>query len=80
MIASTQRLEDYIEKNKQRLITASSNNTNNIRTDRKITIRGENRKKNNCTNISSDKQGKSLTRKSGHGYEKETLRETLNLF
>ena len=35
MDASIQGLENYIKKNKERLITASSNSICNIRTDRK---------------------------------------------
>ena len=36
--------------------------------------------KNNFMDISRDKQAKSQTRRLGHGQERETLREKLNLF
>ena len=36
--ASIQGLEDYIEKNKENVITAAQNSTDNLRLDRKITI------------------------------------------
>ena len=37
MDASIQKLEDYIKKNKERIITSSSNNTSDIKTSIKIT-------------------------------------------
>ena len=45
----------------------------------KIT-RKQNGKKNNCMDISSDKQAKSHTRKFGHCLERKTFREKLNFF
>ena len=38
------------------------------------------KKKNNSMDISSNKQAKSHTRRLGHGYKRETLREELNIF
>ena len=43
-------------------------------------IGNRNVKKNNFLGISSDKLPKSHTRRLRYGYEKETLREKLNLF
>ena len=56
---SIRRLEDYTKKNKERLITAIRNNTNNISTEQQP--ENKNKKKNNCMDISSDKQAKSHT-------------------
>ena len=39
-----------------------------------------NRKKNNCMDISSEKQGRFHSRRHEHGCEMENLREELNLF
>ena len=39
VVASIQRLEDYIEKRGRRLITATRNNTDNMRTNRMIITR-----------------------------------------
>ena len=39
-----------------------------------------NKKKNNCMDISNDKQVKSHTKRPGHGYKRETLREKLSFF
>ena len=65
-----------IKKSKERLITAASNSTNNVRTNR-TTAKTRNGKKNNCTDISSDKLAKFLKRRTRHGDTKETLREKL---
>ena len=67
--SSIWRLEDYIQKCWGRLIAVNRNNTvstNNNRTN--ITGKQKNGKKNNCMDISSDKQEKSHTRKFGQSW------------
>ena len=59
---SIRGFEDYITKSKERLITATRNNTDNIR----VKIGKRNRKKNNCTDISRDKLAKSHASRHGH--------------
>ena len=55
--ASIQRLKDNIEKRRGRLITASRNNTDNMRINRNtITREKKNGKKNNCMDILSNTQ------------------------
>ena len=76
---SIRGLEDYIKKSWEKLITATRHNTNNTRIKR-TTITIKNWKKNNCMDISSNKQSKILIRGLGHGYKRETLSEKLNLF
>ena len=66
-----------LKKNKG-LITAASNKSDNIRKKQKVENR--NRQKNNCMDISSDKQVKSLARRPGHDSEKETFTKKLNFF
>ena len=61
---SIRRLEDYIKKSKERLITETRNNINSTGINRTITWK---QKKNNCMDITSDKQAKSLTRKFRYG-------------
>ena len=54
--ASIQRIEDYIEKCRERLITANRNNAESMRINRtKITKKNKYRKENNYMGISSDK-------------------------
>ena len=67
-----------LKNSKERLITARSDSIVNIRTYRKTNSRY--RKKNNCMDISRNKQARLLMRRPGHGYERETLRKKLNLF
>ena len=57
--ASIRRFEDFIETSKERLITAISNTSDNIRTNRTTKLRNRNGKKNNCMDISSNKLAKS---------------------
>ena len=52
---SIQRLEDYIKKSKERLITANRNSTENTKVNRKNYLKTKMEKKNNCIDISSDK-------------------------
>ena len=82
---SIRRLEDYIKISKERLITVTRNNTKNTRINgatitRKQTKQKRIGKKNKCMDILSDKPAKCHTRRLGHVYERETLREKLNLF
>ena len=72
--------EDCIKKGKERLITAASNHVSNSRRKQQQKLENRNGKKNNCMNISSNKLAKSYKRIPEHGYEKETLRDKLNLF
>ncbi len=65
-------------KSTQTLITVASNSTYNIKTNK--TIGNRNGKKNKCMDISSDKIAKSHTRRLGHVFKRETLRQKLNLF
>ena len=61
----TQRIN---KKNKERLITATRNNSDSTRTNKtKIGM------KNNCIAISSDKQAKSHSRRLEHGKEGKPL-------
>ena len=71
---SIQGLEEYVEKSKERLIIETRNSKWSIEQQ----LENRNGKKNNCMNISIDKQVKSHMKKIGNG--KETLREKLNLF
>ena len=79
MDASIQILEDYIKKSIERLINATKNSTDIIMIKR-ITTRKQKWNENNYMDISSDKQTKSHVKGLRNGYEKETLREKLNLF
>ena len=70
----TKGLVDYINKSKERLITAANISIGNISIDRKtIKTRKQMGKKNNCMDISSDKLVRLLTRIHGHCYEREIL-------
>ena len=75
--ASIQGFEKYIKKIKERLIIAARNSTDSIMINRPTTRNG---KKNNCMDISSDKQAESHVKRFGHGYEEVTLGENLSLF
>ena len=80
-IAWMHQYEDYVKKSEETLITTASNNSDNIRTNKTIITRKQKwKEKNNCMDISSEKLGKSQTRRTGHGYERETFRDKLNLF
>ena len=66
-----------IEKNKERLITASSNSNGNMKTNRKTKQKKKletemERKKNNCMNISSDKLARLHTWLKKEIFTKET--------
>ena len=65
--ARTGQLEDCIKKSKERLITPTRNNLNNTRINTRTITRKKKLGKNNCMDISSDKQAKSHTRRPGHG-------------
>ena len=79
--ASIWRLKDFMRKSKEILITAASYISDNIRAKRTtIKSRKQKWKEKNSLDISSNKGTKSYTRKRGRGYEKETLKEKLNLF
>ena len=53
--ASIQRLNDYIEKCRERLITATRNNTDNTKPNRtEITRKQKNEKKNNSMDVLND--------------------------
>ena len=79
MDASKWGIKDYIKKSKEKWITVASNTIDNIRINRTIQkLRNRNKKK--CMDISSDKLLRLHTRQCKHGYERETLREKLNLF
>ena len=80
MDALIQGLEDYIKKQrKTNLITMVRNSTDSIMIN-KIATSKHKKKKNNYMDISKSKQVNSHTRRLGHGKERETLREKLNLF
>ena len=56
--------EDYIEKHREKLITATRNNIDNMRINRtKITRKEKWKEKNNCMYILSNKQATSHTKK-----------------
>ena len=66
--AAIQGFADYIKKSKERLITAVSNNCDNIRTNRKKTKTWKQKwVKNNCMGILSDKLEILHTRRPGNG-------------
>ena len=74
--ASIRKIEDYIKKSKERLITAASNSTDNIMTNRTTAkTKKEIRKKKSYWIF----QAKTIERP-GPDYEKETFREKLDLF
>ena len=52
--ASIQRLEDYIDKRRGKLITATRNDTDNTRTNRTIITRKQKWKKNNFMDVLND--------------------------
>ena len=54
-IALIQRLEDYIQKYRGRLITVTRNSIDNRRINRTIITRKQKWEKNNCFDISSNK-------------------------
>ena len=61
------QLEDYIKKHGGRLITAARNKTDNTNIIRIKITRKQNSKKNDCLDISSNKQVKYHTGKLRHG-------------
>ena len=65
-----QRKTDYSDQKK---------NTGNTNINRTKITRKQNRKKNKCMGISSDKQTKFHMKKLGQDYERETFGEKLNL-
>ena len=68
---------------KKGLIIVASKGSDCIRPDKKKNnkkLENRNGKKNNCTDISSDKLVRVHTRRNENGYKKETSREKLNLF
>ena len=71
-------LKTTLKRAEKGLITVANNSIDNIKTKRTKLTRKQ--KWENYMGISSDKQQKSYTRRHGHYYEKETLREKLNLF
>ena len=79
MDALIQELKEYIKRVKKKIITETRNSTDNIMING-TTIRKQKRQKKNNLDISSDKLMKSHMRKTGHGKEREILREKLNLF
>ena len=77
---SIQQPEDYIEKHRGRLITATWNNTDNTRINWKEIAKNNKEKKNNSMDVLSDLQVTYHTRKRGRGKERDILREKLNLY
>ena len=77
--ASIQKLENCI-KCRARVMIATRNNTDNTNINGTEMTRKKMGRKNNCMDISSDKQAKSLMRKLEHVHEREALRGKLNLF
>ena len=78
--ASIHGLKDNIKKSKERLITAATNNTGIIRTTiLKSKIANRNGKKNNSTDISSDKLVRFLTRRRTYGNKRDISKEKMNL-
>ena len=70
-VGSMHRYKDLkitLEKHGRRLITTIGNNTDNTSINRTLITRKQKcEEKNNCMDISCDKQMKSLTRNLGHG-------------
>ena len=73
-------MNQYNDTNKDRTITVASNRTDKIRTSRTRKPRKQKWGKNNCKDISCNKQTRSHTIRPGDDYEKETLRKKLNFF
>ena len=75
--ASEKELENYIKINKERLMTASNNNSGNVSTDTKtMKINKHKRKKNNWVDISSNKLARLNMGRYGKGnlnWETESL-------
>ena len=77
-LPSIQKLEEYIKKSKEKVITAAKKGIG--KKQKYNENKKRNVKKNNCMDISSDKQARLLTRRSGHNHKRETVKEKLNLF
>ena len=79
MDASKRGLDDFINKSKERLTTAASNSTDNIRTNRTTKTRKQKVEEKQLYRFQAKKKkkkmAKSLTRKPGHIYERQTFRE-----
>ena len=78
--ASIQRLEDYVEKRRGWLFTATWNNTDDTKTNWMEITRKQKWKDNNSVDVLNYYEATSQTRKYGRGYECDILREKLNLF
>ena len=65
--ASIPRLEGYIEKHGERLITFTRNNSDYMKTNKMKIIRKQKWEENNSMDILSEKQATSLSRKYGRG-------------
>ena len=77
-LASMHQYNDYIKKRKRKMISATSNNTENTIINRIKLNRKVKWEENNCIDILNNKV-KYHTRRCVHGKVKETLREKPNL-
>ena len=72
MDGAIQKPEEYINKSKERLITAVSNSNNNRKTEIKKNLGNKNGKKNNYMDTLSDKLRTLHIQFISYGYKRET--------